>query len=151
MAALNMNPLNPPHNDFGIPLPQAPGNPASLADITNARAYSDRLMSFKSEYPHTRSLPKLINIIVAGRVPNDEVDSEIGAAEAYKTAVIFSHSPGGDVVPPWLANLNATVQQIAADVNQVSTDHLQILAAVDFHRYGLMSTIYGFDPTNTLL
>lgn len=66
-------------------------------------------------------------MIVAG-IPNGAVDMEIGAAEAYRAAIIFSHNPGGNVAPPWLANLNATVQQIAADVNQVRADHLQIVA-----------------------
>ena len=69
-----------------------------------------------------------VKLITVAAIPNGAADIDIGAAEAYKAAVIFSHNPGGDAAPPWLANLNATVQQIAADVNQVRADHRQIVA-----------------------
>lgn len=55
-------------------------------------------------------------MIIVASIPNAAEDEEIGAAEAYKTAVIFSHNPGGNVGPPWLAEMNANILQIAADV-----------------------------------
>jgi hypothetical protein len=78
-----------------------------------------------SVFAHPLTAQKLIDSWVAGH-PNNAVDLEIGAAEAYRAAVIFSYNPGGNVVPPWLANLNANVQQIAADVNQVRADHCRL-------------------------
>jgi hypothetical protein len=62
-----------------------------------------------------KALTNLECIQVAAH-PNAATNLEIGAAEAYKAAVIFSHSPGANVAPAWLLNLNATVQQIANDV-----------------------------------
>lgn len=41
--------LAPPPNIAGVPLPPVPNNPASLADITNAKEYIDRLSSNKRE------------------------------------------------------------------------------------------------------
>jgi hypothetical protein len=63
--------------------------------------------------------------------PNAAIDTEIGAAEVYKAAVAFSHNPGGDAVPTWLANLTATVNQIACDVAYLrqKADELPILLA----------------------
>ena len=52
---------------------------------------------------------------VAG-IPNGAVDTEIGAAEGYKAGIIFNHNPGGNVAPPWLADLTATVAETAATV-----------------------------------
>jgi hypothetical protein len=64
--------------------------------------------------------------MLAARIPNDDLDSEIGAAEAYRSAVISSHNlvaAAGDanVVPPWAVELIGNVQQIANDVNLVRT------------------------------
>ena len=41
--------LAPPPNGFGVPVPPAPANPASLVDITNARQYTDHLVTSKGE------------------------------------------------------------------------------------------------------
>jgi hypothetical protein len=54
--------------------------------------------------------------------PNAAIDTEIGAAEVYKAAVVFSHNPGGDAAPAWLANLTATVNQIAHNVAHLCHD-----------------------------
>jgi hypothetical protein len=77
-------------------------------------------------------------MIAADIMPNAGLDVQIGAAELYRSAILFSHNPGGDNgMPAWLANLNANVQQIADDMQQVRADvqqvrayqyHLQILA-----------------------
>ena len=61
-------------------------------------------------------------------VGNAATANDIGQAEAYKTAVIFSHSPGGNAAPPWLANLTANVQQIA-NLAQQNTANLANLTA----------------------
>ena len=58
-------------------------------------------------------------MIVSG-IANVATNFEIGAAELYRAAVIFSHNPGGNAAPAWLANLEANVHQIAADVHEVS-------------------------------
>jgi hypothetical protein len=50
--------LAPPQNTFGIRVPEVPHNPATLADISNARSYTDRLVAVKCEYTHTP--PKLL-------------------------------------------------------------------------------------------
>lgn len=42
-------PLVPPPNDARVRVPAAPAIPATLADITNAKAYVDRLSTTKSE------------------------------------------------------------------------------------------------------
>jgi hypothetical protein len=111
--------LAPSLNGAGVPLPPNPENPPSLIDITNAKEYVDRL-SFSKGQPsnsaHTILLIRFRILITAACQPNAATDGDIGAAEAYKTAVVLTHSPGANVAPPWLANLNATVQQIAADV-----------------------------------
>jgi hypothetical protein len=64
-------------------------------------------------------------------VPNAATTNNIGQAEAYRTAIIFSHSPGGNAAPPWLANLTANVQQIANDVAflRQRADELPIILA----------------------
>jgi hypothetical protein len=56
--------------------------------------------------------------------------NDIGQAEAYRTAVIFSHSPGGNAAPPWLANLTANVQQIANLTQQNTANHANLAAQV---------------------
>jgi hypothetical protein len=38
-----------PQNSFAVPVPQNPAMPATLADITNAAIYCDRLLRAKSE------------------------------------------------------------------------------------------------------
>ena len=53
-------------------------------------------------------------------IANVATNLEIGAAELYRAAVIFSHNPGGNVAPAWLADLQANVQQITAHVHDVS-------------------------------
>jgi hypothetical protein len=54
-----------------------------------------------------------------GHVPIPATDVEIGEAEAYKTAIIFSYAPGGGAAaPPWLVNFNANVVQIQLDIAQ---------------------------------
>jgi len=93
--------LTPSLNGAGVPLPPNPANPPSLADIKSAKEYIDWL-SFSKGQPAYQL--------------NAATDGEIGAAEAYKMAVIFAHSPVVDVAPPWLVNMNTTVQRIVADV-----------------------------------
>jgi hypothetical protein len=60
-------------------------------------------------------------------VANAATTNEIGQAEAYKTAVIFSHSPGDNAAPLWLANLTANIQQIA-NLTQQNTANIQQIA-----------------------
>src|SRR5882724_7217008 len=71
--------LTPSLNGAGVPLPPNPANPPSLADIKSAKEYIDWL-SFSKGQPAYQL--------------NAATDGEIGAAEAYKMAVIFAHSPG---------------------------------------------------------
>ncbi|KAF8888175.1 hypothetical protein CPB84DRAFT_1749573 [Gymnopilus junonius] len=90
-------------DDSGIPLPPVPANPAVLSDITNAHDYIERLRSSRSSgHSHAAT--------------NDDV----GAAEVFKTAVLFSHTPGPNAAPLWAAQLIATVDQIAANVAQLA-------------------------------
>jgi len=70
-------------------------------------------------------------MIAADIMPNAGLDVQIGAAELYRSAILFSHNPGGDNgMPAWLANLNANVQQIADDMQQVRADVQQVRADV---------------------
>jgi hypothetical protein len=70
-------------------------------------------------------------MIAADIMPNAGLDVQIGAAELYRSAILFSHNPGGDNgMPAWLANLNANVQQIADDMQQVKADLQQVTADV---------------------
>ena len=70
-------------------------------------------------------------MIAADIMPNAGLDVQIGAAELYRSAILFSHNPGGDNgMPAWLANLNANVQQIADDMQQVKADVQQVTADV---------------------
>ena len=70
-------------------------------------------------------------MIAADIMPNAGLDVQIGAAELYRSAILFSHNPGGDNgMPAWLANLNANVQQIADDMQQVKADVQQVTAHV---------------------
>ena len=125
MAALAL-----PLNAAGVPLPPIPGNPSLLSDISNAKEYIDRLAASKREPLFSTTSADLEVTSVAGQ-PNAATDAEIGAGEVYKAAVVFSHNPGGNVAPAWLANLTATVNQIALDVAYLrqKADELPILLA----------------------
>jgi hypothetical protein len=61
-------------------------------------------------------------------MPNNDanIDLEIGAAEVYRTAIMFSHNPDGNGAPPWLAILNENVQRITDDVQQIANDVHQV-------------------------
>lgn len=107
--------LPPPQNGAGVTLPPLPASPASLVDITNAREYVGQLSSSKHVFADSVISLQLIMITDAIQ-PNAATDIDIGAAEANKAAVIFSHSHSGNAAPAWLTNLNATIQQIANDV-----------------------------------
>ena len=63
-------------------------------------------------------------------VANAATTNNIGQAEAYRTAVIFSHSPGGNAAPPWLVDLTAQVQQIANSTQQNTVDLANLTAQV---------------------
>ena len=125
MAALTL-----PLNAAGMPLPPIPGNPSLLSDISNAKDYIDRLAASKREPFFSTTSADLEVTSVVGQ-PNAATDAEIGAGKVYKAAVVFSHNPGGDVAPAWLANLTATVNQIARDVAHLrqKADELPILLA----------------------
>ena len=57
-------------------------------------------------------------------------NNDIGQAEVYRTAIIFSHSPGGNVAPPWLANLTANVQEIANSTQQNTANLTNLTAQI---------------------
>jgi len=106
--------LMPPGNATGVVIPPNPATPATLGDITNAKEYVERLsLSKRSGYP------------------NAATDVEIGAAEAYKTAVIFSQNPAGNVAPAWLVNLNAMVQNINTTVQNLDITVTNLQTAVN--------------------
>jgi hypothetical protein len=52
--------------------------------------------------------------------PNAATDTDIGAAEVYKAAVVFSHNPGGDAAPAWLANLTAAIGNLTVNVDNLT-------------------------------
>ena len=114
--------LAPPLNTAGVPLPPVPANPASLVDITNAKEYIDQLSSNKCETNDFLGTCWLINqlqsITTVSAIANAATTNDIGQADTYRTAVIFSHSPGGNAAPPWLVNLTMNVQQIANSTQQ---------------------------------
>ena len=73
---------------------------------------------------------QLESMIPVSAVANADTTNNIGQAEAYRTAVIFSHSPGGNAAPPWLADLTAQVQQIANSTQQNTVDLANLTAQV---------------------
>ncbi|KAF8163524.1 hypothetical protein B0H34DRAFT_672501 [Crassisporium funariophilum] len=129
--------LTPPPNSVGISLPPTSANPTSLVDITNAKEYVERLSAHK---------------IAVQPQPHAAIDADIGAAEAYKTALVFSLTPGADVAPPWLMNMNATIQQLAANVQQLSADVAHLRQRSDEQPILFANNIAGrrgtlFNPT----
>lgn len=101
--------LVPPPNVAGVALPPAPANPPAFADITNASEYIGRLSAHKAAIPVQAA-----------------INTEIGAAEVYKAEVIASVA---NIVPPWVANILAAINQLQADINQIQADINQIQAA----------------------
>ena len=75
-------------------------------------------------------------------VANAATTSEIAQAEAYRTAIIFSNPPGGNSVPPWLANLTANVQQ-KVNLTEQNTANLADLTA----QVGQIANDVGFFAT----
>jgi len=73
---------------------------------------------------------QLQSTTIVSAVANAATINDIGRAEAYRTAVIFSHSPGGNVAPPWLANLTMNVQQIANSTQQNTANLANLTANV---------------------
>ena len=69
-------------------------------------------------------------ITTVSAVANAATTNDIGQAEVYKTAIIFSHSPGGNAGPPWLANLTANVQQIANSTQQNTANLADLTAQI---------------------
>ncbi|KAI9508545.1 hypothetical protein F5148DRAFT_1283922 [Russula earlei] len=95
--------LVPPPNGAGVQTPPLPATPPTLVDITNANEYVDTLsLSKRTAYPGAAS------------------NAEIGAAEVYKAAIVFSHRPDENVAPVWLANLHAMVQNINTEVGNMN-------------------------------
>ncbi|KAF8969559.1 hypothetical protein BDZ97DRAFT_206261 [Flammula alnicola] len=107
--------LIPPQNAAGVPLPPLPANPASLADIKNAKGYLDRLCASK--------------LAASMGNPPPATDEEIGAAGAYTTAVISSHSPAYNGAPAYAADLIHNILQIQQDVTYMRhrSDELPVL------------------------
>ena len=66
------------------------------------------------------NLKFLMPLIPVAGIPNGAVDENIGAAEAYKVGVIFDHNRGGNVAPPWLAELTATVAEMGATIAEMA-------------------------------
>ena len=73
---------------------------------------------------HLTRLLLVDNSISGNTHPNPATDHEVGLAEAYKTALVFACAPG-PAAPPWLANLQVQVNQIAADVAAIRNDIAQ--------------------------
>ena len=73
---------------------------------------------------------QLQSITTVSAIANAATTNDIGQAEAYRTAVIFSHSPGGNAAPPWLVNLTTNVQQIANSTQQNTANLTNLTANV---------------------
>ena len=72
----------------------------------------------------------MIETTVATDANAARTNNDIGQAEVYRTAIIFSHSPGGNVAPPWLANLTANVQEIANSTQQNTANLTNLTAQI---------------------
>ncbi|EDR09654.1 uncharacterized protein LACBIDRAFT_318942 [Laccaria bicolor S238N-H82] len=96
--------LLPPLNVAGVAVPPAPANPPVLTDITNALEYVERLSASKTANPAQLA-----------------INTEIGTAEAYKAAVISS---AANIVPPWVANILAAINQLQVDINQIQAANI---------------------------
>ena len=72
----------------------------------------------------------MIETTVATDANAARTNNDIGQAEVYRTAIIFSHSPGGNVAPPWLANLTANVQEIANSTQQNTANLANLTAQI---------------------
>ncbi|KAF8077623.1 hypothetical protein FPV67DRAFT_1662436 [Lyophyllum atratum] len=105
--------LVPPNNAASVALPAFPQNPTTLGDVTNAQDYLQRLYKSRD----------------AG-IAGGATAHEIGLAETYKAAVLFSSQPAGNVVPQWLQQLNNTVEQLNNTVEQIRDNVASLKADV---------------------
>ncbi|KAF8163476.1 hypothetical protein B0H34DRAFT_695601 [Crassisporium funariophilum] len=97
-----------------------------LSDITIAKNFLERLLP--SKYPANSAMSSDITIaknfverLLPSKFtahPQAATDAEMGAAEAYETAVVFSYAPVGDVAPPWAVDMQATMQQLVTNTGQ---------------------------------
>lgn len=118
--------IEPPNNQAGIPAPLNPVRPSTLRDISNSRSYLQKLDYSKSEFRsqvHAHYVP-LISIPEL-ELPNSATDEEIGSAAVYDLRLLVDHIPV-PAEPPWLANLNNTIQAIANDMGQMRAEVAQI-------------------------
>lgn len=106
-------PLVPPNNAAGVLLPPNPQNPPILGDVSNAQDYIKRLNSSRRSG------------LVQPATP-----TEIGQAEAYKAAVLFSSQPAGNIAPQWLQALVANITSLTADMRTVKADMTNVKADI---------------------
>lgn len=94
-------------------------------------------------------------ISVTHNHPHAATDAEIGAAESYKVALVFSHNLGPNVAPAWVAALQAQFQnsqaQLQNSVNQLQNSVNQLQKTVNVMQADVTTLLQKADELPILL